>query len=123
MIGWAASLRLPASQAPPLAAANLVAIQNGYWDYVLTAIAMVPFVVALRRFAMAHGAGGTPVDAMAAFAKPTLANLYVGTPDPAIRATIEINYMMLNVYARGVGELLGLQLVSGLCLISLGLVS
>jgi predicted RND superfamily exporter protein len=35
---------------------------------------------------------------------------------------IEINYMTLNAYAGGVGELLGVQLVSGLWLILLGLV-
>ena len=53
---------------------------------------------------------------------PMLANLYVGTPDPAIRTMIELNYMTLNAYAGGVGELLGVQLISGLWLILLGLV-
>ena len=138
-IGWPASLRLPANQALPLVAANPLAIQVGYWGYLLTAVAMVPFGIALRRFAMAHGAGGMLADTMAAFAiaagilktlgivrwlttMPMLADLYVATPDPATRAIIEMNYMTLNAYAGGVGELLGVQLVSGLWLISLGLV-
>jgi hypothetical protein len=138
-IGWPASLRLPADQALPLVAANPLAIQIGYWGYLLTAIAMVPFGIALRRFAMANGAGGMLADTMAAFAiaagilktlgivrwlttMPMLAKLYVATPDPAARNMIEINYMTLNAYAGGVGELLGVQLVSGLWLILLGLV-
>ena len=100
---------------------------------------MVPFGIALRRFAMANGAGGMLADTMAAFAiaagilktlgivrwlttMPMLAELYVATPDPAARNMIEINYMTLNAYAGGVGELLGVQLVSGLWLILLGLV-
>ena len=138
-IGWPASLRLPANQALPLVAANPIAIQIGYWGYLLTAIAMVPFGIALRRFAMAHGAGGMLADTMAAFAiaagilktlgivrwltsMPMLADLYVATSDSATRSIIEINYMTLNAYAGGVGELLGVQLVSGLWLILLGLV-
>ena len=138
-IGWPASLRLPANQALPLVAANPLAIQIGYWGYLLTAVAMVPFGIALRRFAMAQGAGGMLADTMAALAiaagilktlgiarwlttMPMLADLYVATPDPAARAIIEVNYMTLNAYAGGVGELLGVQLVSGLWLISLGLV-
>lgn len=138
-IGWPASLRLPANQALPLVAANPIAIQIGYWGYLLTAVAMVPFGIALRRFAMAHGAGGMLADTMAAFAiaagilktlgivrwlttMPMLADLYVATSDSAIRSIIEINYMTLNAYAGGVGELLGVQLVSGLWLILLGLV-
>ncbi|MFN7305865.1 MAG: hypothetical protein ACK5TQ_04710, partial [Acetobacteraceae bacterium] len=64
-IGWPASLRLPANQALPLVAANPLAIQIGYWGYLLTAIAMVPFGIALRRFAMANGAGGMLADTMA----------------------------------------------------------
>lgn len=137
-IGWPASLRLPASEALPLVAANGVAVQIGYWGYLLTALAMVPLALALRRFAIAHGAGGLLADSMAALgiaagilktlgivrwliAMPTLANLYGGTADPAVRAAIEINYAVLNAYAGGVGELLGVQLVSGFWLILLGL--
>ncbi|MFO0404494.1 MAG: hypothetical protein ACK52P_22745 [Alphaproteobacteria bacterium] len=138
-IGWPASLRLPANQALPLVAANPLAIQIGYWGYLLTAVAMVPFGIALRRFAMAHGAGGMLTDTMAAFAiaagilktlgivrwlttMPMLADLYVATSDPAARAIIEVNYMTLYAFGGGLGELLGVQLVSGLWLISLGLV-
>lgn len=138
-IGWPASLRLPAAEALPLVAAKTMAVQIGYWGYLLTALAMVPFVVALRRFAIARGAGGMLTDMMAAFgiaaavlktlgivrwliAMPTLASLHAGTADPALRSLIEMNYITLNAYAGSVGELLGVQLFSGFWLILLGLV-
>lgn len=53
---------------------------------------------------------------------PALANLYGTTTDAAIRAAIEVNYVALNGYAGSVGELLGVQLFSGLWLVLLGLV-
>ena len=138
-IGWPASLRLPASEALPLIARNATAVQIGYWGYMLTAAAMVPFVIALRRFAQAKGASGLLVDTMAAFgiaaavlktlgivrwllAMPTLATLYGNTTDPAMRAVIEVTYTATNAYAGSVGELLGVQLFSGLWLVLLGLV-
>ncbi|MBC8792003.1 MAG: hypothetical protein C6Y20_10375 [Tagaea sp. CACIAM 22H2] len=137
-IGWPASLRLPASDALPLIAAKAIFVQIGYWGYMLTAVAMVPFVVALRRYACAHGAAGLLNDTMAAFgvaaavlktlgivrwliAMPSLASLYVDTPDPTFRAVIEVSYVTINNYSGGVGELLGVQLLSGLWLVLLGL--
>jgi hypothetical protein len=136
-IGWPASLRLPAAEALPLIARNAMALQVGYWGYLLTAVAMVPFVIALRRHALAHGVGGLLVDAMAAFgiaaavlktlgivrwliAMPTLASLHAGTTDPALRLILEVNYTALNGYAGSVGELLGVQLFSGFWLVLLG---
>jgi hypothetical protein len=138
-IGWPASLRLPASEALPLIAQNGTALQIGYWGYLLTATAMVPLALALRRFAQSRGAGGLLVDAMAALgvaaavlktlgiirwliAMPALAGLYAGTGDPATRVAIEVSYLALNGYAGAVGELLGVQLFSGLWLLLLGLV-
>ncbi len=138
-IGWPASLRLPAAEALPLIASKALAVQIGYWGYMLTALAMVPFVIALRRYALAHGAGSMPSDFMAAFgiaaavlktlgivrwlvAMPGLAALHAQAADPALRTVIEMNYITLNSYAGGVGELLGVQLVSGLWLIALGFV-
>lgn len=138
-IGWPASLRLPAAEALPLIRAQAIFVQIGYWGYLLTAVAMVPFVIALRRYASTHGASGLLVDTMAAFGvaaavlktlgivrwligMPALANLYGNTTDAAVRAAIEVNYVALNGYAGSVGELLGVQLFSGLWLVLLGLV-
>jgi len=137
-IGWPASLRLPAGDALPLVARNATAVQIGYWGYLLTATAMVPLALALRRFAHAHGDRGLLVDAMAAFgiaaailktlgivrwliAMPSLATLHGSASDPAIRAAIEMNYVALNSYAGSVGELLGVQLFSGIWLVLVGM--
>ncbi len=138
-IGWPASLRLPANEALPLIASKATAVQVGYWGYLLTAVAMVPFVIALRRYALAHGAGGMLTDTMAVLgvaaavlktlgivrwliAMPALSEFHAGTADPAIRLMIEVSYLALNGYAGSVGELLGVQLFSGLWLILLGLI-
>lgn len=136
-IGWPASLRLPAAEALPLVARNLGAIQLGYWGYLLTAVAMLPLSLALRRFVMARGESGLAVDSMAAFgvaaavlktlgivrwlvAMPGLALLHAGASDPMARTAAEVSYSALNGYAGAVGELLGVQLFSGLWLLLLG---
>ena len=137
-IGWPASLRLPAPEALPLVARNLNAIQVGYWGYMLTAVAMLPLVLALRRFVRERGGEGLLVDAMAGFgvaaavlktlgivrwlvAMPGLAALHAGSSDPMVRVATEIGYTSLNGYAGSVGELLGVQLFSGLWLLLLGI--
>ncbi len=136
-IGWPTSLRLPASEALPLIHRNMVAVQVGYIGYLLTAVAMVPLALAFRRHAQAAGVTGLLVDTMAALgiaaavlktlgivrwliAMPALAALHDGTADPTIRTIAEVNYLALNGYAGSVGELLGVQLFSGLWLILLG---
>lgn len=136
-IGWPASLRLPASEALPLIAANAIAVQVGYWGYLLTAVAMVPLAMALHRRFAAHGAGGLANDTMAAFgvaaavlktlgivrwliAMPGLATLHAGTQDQTRRAAAETVYGALNGYAGSVGELLGVQLFSGLWVVLVG---
>lgn len=138
-IGWPASLRLPAAEALPLIARNANAVQIGYWGYLLTATAMIPLVLALHRHARAQGVSGLMLDAMAAFgiaaavlktlgivrwliAMPALAQAHSATADPALRQALEIGYLALNSYAGSVGELLGVQWLSGLWLILLGIV-
>ena len=130
-IGWPASLRLPAGEALPLIAANATAVQAGYWGYLLTAVAMVPLALALHRRFAGRGAGGLANDTMAALgvaaavlktlgivrwliAMPGLAMLHAGTQDQTRRAAVETVYIALNGYAGSVGELLGVQLFSGL---------
>jgi hypothetical protein len=138
-IGWPASLRLPAAEALPLVHRNALAVQIGYWGYLVTVLAMVPFVLALRRLAQAHGVTGLLTDTMAAFgllaavlkslgivrwliAMPDLARMHASATEPALRTVIEATYAALNGYAGSVGELLGVQLFSGVWLILLGLI-
>jgi hypothetical protein len=138
-IGWPASLRLPASEVLPLIAREAVAVQIGYWAYLLTSLAFVPLAIALRTFAHANGARGLVVDTAVALgaiagilktlgivrwlvAMPALADLYGATADPMMKAAIEVSYVALNGYAGAVGELLGVQLTSGIWLVLTGLI-
>jgi hypothetical protein len=41
-IGWPGSLRLPAGEALPLIAREWLAVQIGYWAYLLTSLALIP---------------------------------------------------------------------------------
>ena len=61
-IGWPSSLRLPAEKALPIIAREAVAVQIGYWGYLLTALATVPLAVALRAYAHSKGVRGLMVD-------------------------------------------------------------
>lgn len=136
-IGWPASLRLPAAEILPLIRREALAVQVGYWGYLVTVVAMVPLVMALRRHAHAWGVRTLAVDCMTAFglaaailktlgivrwlvAMPKLAVLHAGAADPVLRATLEVAAEALNAYAGSVGEVLGVQLVSGLWMIALG---
>lgn len=130
-IGWPASLRLPAAEALPLIAGQATAVQIGYWGYMITSIALIPLTLALRRLAHRSGVESLVVDCMAAFgvaaailkclgivrwlvAMPALAALYRTSDDPSVLGAIEVSYLALNGYAGAVGELLGVQLFSGL---------
>ena len=138
-IGWPASLQLPADKALPLIAREAVAVQIGYGAYLLTALAMVPLAITLRAYAHSKGVRGLMVDTAAWLgaasgvfkmlgivrwlsAMPVLAELYGSTKDPITKAAIEVSYTVLNGYAGAVGELLGVQLVSGIWLILTGLI-
>ena len=138
-IGWPASLRLPASEVLPLIAREAVAVQIGYWAYLLTSLAFVPLAIAMRSFAHANGVKGVMVDTAVALgaaagilktlgivrwlaAMPALADLYGSTRDPMIKAAIEVSYTALNGYAGAVGELLGVQLTSGIWLVLTGII-
>ncbi|MEI8147340.1 MAG: DUF4386 family protein [Alphaproteobacteria bacterium] len=137
-IGWPASLRLPASEALPLIAREAFAVQIGYWAYLLVSLALLPLAVSLRNYAIERGVSGALVDtaafcgaAAAVFkmlgivrwlvAMPALAQLH-GSASQANRAVIETVYVALNGYAGAVGELLGVQLVSGVWLVLTGLI-
>ena len=139
-IGWPASLRLPAAEALPLVAANAGAVQLGYWAYLLVSLALVPLAFALRSLANERGIAGPMVDALAFLggaagvlkalgivrwlsAMPALAAAHAAAgPDIAARQAVETAFLALNAYAGSVGELLGVQLVSGFWLAGTGVV-
>ncbi len=136
-IGWPGSLRLPAAEVFDLIRAAPLAVTVGYGAYLLVSLALIPLAVALRAYAARHGAGGMLADTAMALgvvagvfkmlgivrwlvAMPALAALHAGG-DPATRAMAEVAYAALNGYAGAVGELLGVQLVSGLWLVLIGI--
>ena len=136
-IGWPASLRLPAAEALPLVGAHPLAVQIGYWAYLLVSLALVPFALVLRRHLAERGVAGPLVDTATVIgivsgvlktlgivrwlvAMPMLADAHAAA-DPAARAMIEIAYVTLNAYAGAVGELLGVQLTGGIYLVLIGL--
>ncbi|MFN3688426.1 DUF4386 family protein [Salinarimonas sp.] len=138
-IGWPGSLRLPAHEVLPLIAQSPRAVQIGYGFYLLVSLALVPLAVALRSHAIARGVSCPLVDAAAALgvaagllkmlgivrwlvAMPELAALHAAAPDAAARIAVETAYVALNAYAGSLGELLGVQLVSGLWLVATGIV-
>lgn len=131
-IGWPASLDDPAATALPRLLANRPAIAVGYGAYLLAAILLVPAVVALnarlrldRDVAMLTTALAT-LSAIAKaigisrwlFAMPILARDYILSG--ADRAGIATMFDMLNAYAGGIGESLGVGLASGLLTILIG---
>jgi hypothetical protein len=137
-IQWPSSLGFPAAQVLPAIHANAGAVLLGYWSYLIVSIAMIPLVFAFRAWAMERGVSGWALDAMTFIGAaagvlktlgivrwltvmPLLARDYVSA-DATQRATIELTYRALNSYAGSVGELLGVQLMSGLWLIGAGIV-
>jgi hypothetical protein len=136
-IGWPGSLRLPPAEVFALISAAPTAVAIGYGAYLLVSLALVPFAFALRDYLARHGAGGWLSDTMLGLgvvagvlkmlgivrwlvAMPALAAVHAGG-DASTRAMAEVAYVALNGYAGAVGELLGVQLVSGLWLAGIGL--
>lgn len=134
-IGWPGSLRLPAAEILPLIHAHPGAVQLGYTAYLLVSLALVPLAFALRGWMAAKGQGGWHADALAFLgaaagilkmlgivrwlsAMPVLAAQHASA-DAAGRAMFEASFTAINAYAGAVGELLGVQLTSGLWLLGL----
>jgi hypothetical protein len=130
-IKWPASLRLPPAEALPLIAANKPAIMLGYWAYMLVSVALIPLAFALRQWVVERRGQNHLLDAVTFIgaaagvlktlgivrwlvAMPALAATYVDPATDAVRRQIiEVTYLTLNGYAGAVGELLGVQLMSG----------
>jgi hypothetical protein len=137
-IDWPSSLRLPAAEVLPLIAREALSVQIGYWAYLLVSLAMVPLALATRTFLNRRGMSGLLVDVSCALgvaggvlktlgivrwlvAMPALSMLHASAPDTATRVAVEVTYVALNGYAGAVGELLGVQLLSGLFLVTTGM--
>jgi hypothetical protein len=130
-INWPASLGEPAAVNLPLIVEQAGAVALGYGSYFLSALLLAPIallVYALRR----EGDGrvtllvAAALGVLASFAKllgisrwlllmPGLAQTYLDpAASDATRAAITITYDAFNSYAGGIGELLGVSLLSGL---------
>lgn len=131
-IGWPASLGDPASVALPRLLDHRAAAMTGYGCYLLAALLLVPAVAALNdRLGLRGGVAGltlalATLSAMAKaigisrwlFAMPGLASAYmVPGADKAGIATV---FETLNAYAGGIGEIVGVGLVSGALTILIG---
>ncbi len=136
-IGWPGILREPPSVVFPRIDANKTAMLFGYACYLLSSLAMIPVAFALRERFIAAGANVALVDTITFFgaagailktlgivrwlsAMPLMASQYVATTSADTRALLETSYIALNGYAGSVGELLGVQLVSGVWMASAG---
>jgi Domain of unknown function (DUF4386) len=146
-IGWPAILREPASVVLPRIHANHFAMLTGYTCYLLSSLAIIPVAFALRERFIAAGINHPVVDTVTFLgaagavlktlgivrwlsAMPALAAQYASVSTEAgsalkhstlERSTVEITYAALNGYAGSVGELLGVQLTSGLWILGTSL--
>lgn len=132
-IGWPATLDDPASIALPRVIENLGAVMSGYSAYLVAAILVVPASASLvvrlvlSRTTSTLLIGLAVLSAIAKaigitrwlFAMPTLAEAFVAPG--ADQAQISIVFDMLNAWAGGIGEVLGVGLFSGLWTIVLGI--
>jgi hypothetical protein len=126
-VDWPASLQDPASIALPRFLDNKNSVLFGYSCYLLSAALLVPVSAA---FVSSLGLGGTTLasllQSLAAlsalaklcgicrwlFAVPVLAGAY--SAPTADRDTVALLYELINAFAGGIGEALGIGLFSGL---------
>jgi hypothetical protein len=137
-IGWPASLRLPAEEALPLIAAQADAVLLGYGAYLVVSLALIPLAFALRAWFRSQGLDGWLLDAVAftgaaaglfktlgivrwLSVMPMLAAEFERAADPVRREAIALAYRTTNAYAGAVGELLGVQILSGFWLVAVAL--
>lgn len=134
-INWPASLDEPASVNLPLVLEQYVAVMAGYGIYLVYSLLFWPVAYLTGRviagndpenllFRLASGFAVLSALARALgivrwlFAMPVLAQLYTATTaTPELQATISVTYEMLNAYAGGVGELLGVSLFAAIWLV------
>lgn len=134
-IDWPASLDDPASIALPRLLANEGSVLFGYGCYLLAALLIVPATAAINGrlglggpmagFTLALACLSAIAKAIGIsrwlFAMPNLARDYVAA-DEAGKAVIDTVFRTLNDHAGGIGEIIGVGLVSGVLTVVLGLV-
>jgi Domain of unknown function (DUF4386) len=130
-IGWPGILRQPPSVVLPTIEAHRMAALAGYAAYLLSSLALIAVAFALRDRLLAAGAPDSAVNALTFFGAaggilktlgivrwlsvmPLLSAEYAAATTPEARTAIELAYLTINGYAGAVGELLGVQLVSGI---------
>ena len=133
-INWPASLDDPASVALPRLIQQASPVMIGYGSYLLAALLLVPATAGLNgRLGLTGSVAGlalalATLSAIAKaigisrwlFAMPGLAQAYVAPG--ADQATVALVYDTLNAYAGGIGEALGVGLVSGVWTLLFGMV-
>lgn len=139
-INWPASLDEPASVILPLLIEQRGAVALGYTSYFVSALLLAP--IALLVYHIGRDTGGraallvaTGLGVLASFAKllgivrwlvlmPALASSYVDPQaSPATRDAIAVVYDAFNNYAGGVGETVGVALLSGLWTVLISVVA
>jgi hypothetical protein len=138
-INWPASLDEPASVNLPLILEQRGAVALGYSSYFVSALLLAPIALLVFQLEGGNRASalllvGAGFGVLASFAKllgisrwllmmPFLAQTYV---DPqaseATRAAVTVAYDAFNTYAGGVGEVLGVALLTGLWTLLVSLV-
>jgi hypothetical protein len=130
-INWPASLGEPADVVLPLIVEQSNAVALGYSSYFVSAFLLAPIALLTYKLlktdhsnALLLLAAGAGVVASFAkllgigrwlFAMPELAAIYVDPQASAVtRESLAVVYQMLNSYAGGVGEFLGVMLFSGI---------
>jgi hypothetical protein len=129
-INWPASLDEPASVMLPLLIEQRAAVAAGYTSYFVSALLLIPIALLLGHVLRASDSAllrvGTGLGVLAGLAKllgigrwlllmPALATAYVDPQSSAsTREAIAITFETFNAYAGGVGEALGVALLSGL---------
>jgi hypothetical protein len=131
-INWPVSLDDPASIALPRLLEFAQPIRTGYIFYLTVGILFIPATIALNARLRLTGALAHTTLALAIFsavaksigisrwlfAMPVLAHAYVAPG--ADTATIGVVFDMLNEYAGGIGEILGVGLLSGVWTLLVG---
>ncbi|MEM6802451.1 MAG: DUF4386 family protein [Bacteroidota bacterium] len=132
-INWPASLDEPASVNLPLILDNYTALITGYGIYLLYSLLFWPVAYLCGRilvlgkmenvcFQIATGFALLSALARAMgivrwlFSMPALAKQYLDSNSEEVQANISIQYEMLNSYAGGVGELIGVDLFAAIWL-------
>lgn len=129
-IGWPDVLREPPAVVFERIGAAALATKLGYSSYLLSSLLMVPIAFLARDLMRRAGGVGSWVDSLAFFGAaagvlkaigitrwlmtmPALAGLHAAAPDEASRQAVQAVYVGLNAYGGSIGELLGVQLFSG----------